>query len=303
MVISGGAGCVGAGDDAADGDGDVVDVAVGDTKADAVSHVNVGASATTTVAFTATGTPLDISVDCGPPDDPDTVGMQFTVTSAALGLATASPARAGYWQWSGDVDAGPQKLKLRGKSGSASCTVRVHKITGSCTTSTSFRSPVTGHTHITVGSTVSSWGTFPVSGNHWGAWSKWDTVYTKPIKRGFLLHNLEHGGIVLSYNCSSPTASADCAEAAANLEALKSSFGESRVIVTPDPSQPTRYGARAWRWGFQSACYDEARMLDFLSARYRHGREDEDSDPPIPFDPTTQNVPCQDLMAAPDSCN
>ena len=30
--------------------------------------------------------------------------------------------------------------------------------------------------------------------------------------------------------------------------------------------------------------------------------QDADANPPVPFDPTTTNVPCEDLMAAPDSC-
>jgi hypothetical protein len=28
-----------------------------------------------------------------------------------------------------------------------------------------------------------------------------------------------------------------------------------------------------------------------------------DANPPLAYDPTTTNVPCQNLMAAPDSCN
>jgi len=298
LLIALGGACV-----ASEDDDELVEVPVGDQKADSVSTVTVSSGKTVTVQFTATGDPLDVSVDCSPPANPDTVGMQFTVTSTALDQPSASAAMAGYWQWSGDVAAGARSMKLKGKSGSGTCKVRVHKISGTCTTSTSFRSPATGHTHLRVGTTVSTWGSFPVSGNHWGAWAKWNTVYTKPIERGFLLHNLEHGGIVLSYKCSSATASSACAEAAADLEALKHAFGESRVIVTPDPAQPTKYAARAWRTGFASSCYDENRMLDFMAAHFRDGREDEDSDPPIPFDPTTQDVPCHDLMAAPDSCN
>lgn len=296
LAISGGA-CTQGDDD------ETIDVIVGDGKADSSSTVHVSSGKTVTVKFTASGDPLDVSVDCGAPSNVDTAGMQITVTSAALGQSTASAAAAGYWQWSGDVEAGQQQLKVRGKSGSGSCRVQVSTASGSCTDSATFRSPATGHTHITVGTMLESWGSFPVSGNHWGAWAKWNTVYKRPIQRGFLLHNLEHGGIVLSYNCSSPSESAACGKAASDLEALKQTFGERRVIVTPDPKQSTRYAARAWRMGFQASCFDQDRMLAFMNDNYRNGREDEDSDPPIPYDPTTLDVPCQDLMAAPDSCN
>lgn len=219
-----------------------------------------------------------------------------------MGLASASDPVAGYWQWSGTLT-GAQKLKIKGTQGSAKCTVTVSSFTASCTSSTSFHTPETGHTHLKVGTLVSTWGDFPAAGNHWGAWSKWDTTYTKPVKRGFLLHNLEHGGVVLSYGCSSPTDSAECAEAAANLQALKDASGETRVIITPDPEQPAMYGARAWRFGMLADCYDQGRLKDFVSSTIHHGREDVDANPPVAYDPTTLNVDCHDLMAAPDSCN
>jgi hypothetical protein len=284
-------------------DGDVVDVIVGDGKADTSTTVHLSSGHSTTVQFTAPGTAIDVTVDCGAPENPDIVGMQFTFTSSALGQPTASDPVADFWQWSGDVDAGPAKLRLRGKTGSGTCTVSIKSIAGSCTAATSYHSPATGHTHLYVGTENPEWGEFPVAGDHWGSWAKWNSIYLRPVLMGFLLHSLEHGGIVLSYNCSSPSESDECKQAANDLVALKKAFGEPRVIVTPDPNQPTRYGVRAWRYAFQSDCYDEDRMLDFMTKRFRHGREDIEDSPPIPYDPTTMDVPCQDLMAAPDSCN
>lgn len=174
---------------------------------------------------------------------------------------------------------------------------------GACTSSSSFHTPETGHNHLRVGTEVETWGTFPAAGNHWGAWAKWNTTYTHPVQRGFLLHNLEHGGVVLSYGCSSPDDSAECAEAAANLQALADASGETRYIITPDPAQTSLYGVRAWRFGMESDCFDEGRLGGFLAATIRHGREDIDANPPVPYDPTTLDVDCHDLMAAPDSCN
>lgn len=63
------------------------------------------------------------------------------------------------------------------------------------------------------------------------------------------------------------------------------------------------FAIRNWRWGYQSSCLDQTSAATFLKEHIRHGREDVDADPPFPFDPTTTNVPCRDLMAAPDSCN
>lgn len=289
------AACVGADDD------ETIDVIVGDGKADTSTTAHLSSGKTVTVKFTAAGGPLDVTVDCGAPSSVDSVGTQFTVTSPALGQSSASSAMAGYYRFVGDVDGGQQQLRLRGKSGYATCRVNIATASGSCTDAHAFRSPQTGHTHLAVGTHVASG--FPVSGNHWGAWAKWGTVYRRPVLHGFLLHNLEHGGIVLSYGCSAPTDSAECAQAASDLTDLANAFGESRVIVTPDPEQPDMYAARTWRMGFSSSCFDQERMLGFLGDNFRNGREDEDSSPPLPFDPTTPDVPCQDLMAAPDSCN
>src|SRR5205823_692982 len=99
-------------------------------------------------------------------------------------------------------------------------------------------------------------------------------VYEKPIKKGFLLHDLEHGGVVLSYKCSSASQSAACGDAAKGLVDLANHAGLSRVIVTPDPTQPEMFAVRAWRWAYSSACLDEASASAFAREHIRHGRED-----------------------------
>lgn len=276
------------------------EISIGTGKADGQAQIDVEAGRSLTLSFAVTNKPVDISVYCGISANPDVVGTLFQVQNATIGT---SDVVAGYWQWSGTLAAGTQRLKITGVDGAARCTVSVSSFTAACSDSTSFHSPETNHTHLTVGTLVPTWGDFPVSGNHWGAWSKWDTIYTKPVRRGFYLHNLEHGGVVLSYGCSSPTESAECAEAAANLEALKAASGETRVIVTPDPDQPALYGVRAWRFGMLSDCFDEARLQDFLGSTIRHGREDIDANVPVPFDPSTLDVDCHSLFASPDSCN
>lgn len=253
---------------------------------------------------TSAGRLSTVTINCTPPADPDAVGVVFGVTAPDLGLAsnTSQPPRAGYFSWTGTLPAGTHTVSVTGYSGTGACRIITGTGTGMCGR-TIFRSPNANHTHFRVGTDTSSdWEAFPVSGNHWGAWPAWNSVYTRPVLRGFLLHGLEHGGIVLSYNCRSATESAECRDAHAQLVALAQRFGYHRLIVTPDPTQTTRFAIRAWRWGYTADCLDATAALQYMRARYRHGREDIDADPPIPYDPTTTNVPCQDLMAAPDSC-
>jgi hypothetical protein len=79
--------------------------------------------------------------------------------------------------------------------------------------------------------------------------------------------------------------SAACTQATADLTSARMTFGQMRTLLTPDPSQPFLYAARAWRWGYTAACYEEAEVQSFMSARFRKGREDLDGDA-APFDPT-----------------
>jgi hypothetical protein len=252
-----------------------------------------------------------VTVDCSPPSSPDDVGPVLSIAAGDLGVADddAQTPRAGYWSWAGTlatvrffVDVLQLMVLLP-----SFVSVTEKRTVASAKTCAGFsihRSPNVHHQHIPVGKDGSAdWEPLPASGNHWGAWAAWGNVYEAPVKRAFLLHNLEHGGAVLSYRCSGPEESSDCKAAEDALIALANDFGQGRVIVTPDPEQPETFAIRTWRWAYSSDCIDHKAALDFLAKHYRQGREDTDADPPIPFDPTTTDVPCQDLMAAPDSCN
>ncbi len=280
--------------------GDDADEAAGSALGSTV-HIGATGSATTTLHATTTKD-LTVTVDCHPSEDPDTLGPVVAVDAPTLGVTT--PARAGYVSFTASVPAGDHTLTLKSTGTPVDCSVRATSVptSSTCRAWSTAHLVDTDHTHLRVGSNTSQADEpFPASGNHWGAWAAWSSVYAKPVKLGFLLHNLEHGGLVFSYQCPS-NASTECKTMETELVSLAESLGESRVIVTPDPSQPTKFGVRAWRWSYASDCLDTTSAHAFATAHFRHGREDEDSNPPIPFDPTGTNVPCQDLMAAPDSC-
>ena len=56
----------------------------------------------------------------------------------------------------------------------------------------------------------------PTSGRHWGAWSDCG-FYNHPLPDELLVHNLEHGNIIVSYNLASDT---EVAELRAAVEAI-----------------------------------------------------------------------------------
>lgn len=269
-------------------------------------------------------TPVVVTVDCGIPTGVDLMGNQIEVDASSMG-AERGPARAAYWQWAGLAPAGEHEVAIRNASPKpASCKVVIapqpvdadvaldesgeetdeDNKQSQCIDWTVHRSVIYGATHLYVGDTEhGEWETLPASGNHWGTWAHWGQIYSKPVLRGYYLHNLEHGGAVFSYGCSSADESEACAAAEAALVELANTFGENRVIVTPDPDQPEMFALRTWRWAYSSECLQNEVGLNFLKSTFRHGREDIEGDPPLPFDPTsTEDVPCENLMAAPDSC-
>ncbi len=274
-------------------------------EAEELSTKTVRIPSSGSVTFTINATKaanVALIVDCHPSSNPDVVGPEFKIAAPSLGISSPEP-RAGFFSRAGEIPAGKHVLTFTSVNGAATCSVRTTPAKNACHEWTETRSVNTNHTHYAVGSDTSKdWEAFPASGNHWGAWAKWGTVYDRPVKRGFLLHNLEHGGLVFSYKCASASGTA-CSAARDQMVALANSFGQARVIVTPDPTQPTKFAVRGWRSAYTADCLDETSALAFAKARFRHGREDEDANPPIPFDPTGTTVPCHDLMAAPDSCN
>ena len=268
-------------------------------KADKAVQVRLSSGKQVTFNVTSKTSPIALTIDCSPPSNPDELGLVFSMIAPDFGIEEedAVPPRAGYFRAARKLNPGKHGVTLIGMAGAGSCSIGTKTLRSTAVDSTIFRSANTNHTHFRVGSDASSdWEEFPVSGNHWGAWAAWGQDYPEAIKRGFLLHNLEHGGLVYSYNCDG------CEQVHDDLLSVANDVGAQRQILTPDPTQPTRYAVRAWRWGYLSNSFDKATMLSFAKARIRHGREDIDADPPIPFDPSTTNVPCEDIMAAPDSC-
>jgi hypothetical protein len=108
----------------------------------------------------------------------------------------------------------------------------------------------------------------PTSGPHFDAPGRWG-IYDQPQPDELFVHNLEHGGIVVHYNC---------AEACPELvEQLRDVVGQyrSKVILAPRPNKdvPWRITLTAWTWldGFNE--FDAARIRAFIAARRDKGPE------------------------------
>jgi hypothetical protein len=120
----------------------------------------------------------------------------------------------------------------------------------------------------------------PTSGPHWNilgeapvAWG----IYKEPIVEEGQIHNLEHGGIMIQYNCR------DCPELVAQLEDFYNRFtaanklplfqNSTKIVVAPYYDMPNRIALTAWGRIDTFNDYDEDRITRFVQAFRDKGPE------------------------------
>ena len=139
--------------------------------------------------------------------------------------------------------------------------------------------PIEGANHVTVCSPVTYLTKPPSSGDHYPIWAAYQS-YASAIPEGFWVHNLEHGAVVVSYNCAGGCA-AEVAAAQSWIDALPSdtvcdpAAGDPRirVVMTPDPNLDVRFAASAWGWTLRANCFDPNAFDAFFAAHYGQGPE------------------------------
>jgi len=139
--------------------------------------------------------------------------------------------------------------------------------------------PLEGNTHITACSPTCYRTMPPTSGNHYPIWPAYKT-YPSPVPWGFLVHGLEHGAVIVVYNC--PCGCPDeVAAAQAWIDALPNDpvcATRPRVILAPDPTLDVRWAASAWQdqvggWTLRSATFDQAVFNQFFVDHYGQAPE------------------------------
>ena len=96
-----------------------------------------------------------------------------------------------------------------------------------------------GATHVPCTQTVTYQTNPPSSGNHYSCWAAYQT-YSSPVPWGNLVHSLEHGAMIVVYNCPQGCA-ADVAAIQSFIDALPldpncgASLRKNRIILMPDP--------------------------------------------------------------------
>ena len=104
----------------------------------------------------------------------------------------------------------------------------------------------------------------PTSGSHWSAPTPWGIKdRQEPNER--VVHNLEHGGVVISYT--------DLSEAElVNLKSLVGGLNKAgfrKIVVRPYPElKDARIALTAWGWISQVSEVDQKAILAFVKAHY-----------------------------------
>jgi hypothetical protein len=162
---------------------------------------------------------------------------------------------------------------------------------GTCASNFNHDTPLQTPAHVDQGTVIDWPMNPPTSGTHYPQITAWATVYPFAVMRGNYLHNEEHGGIVMLYNC--PEGCPDIVDA-------MTAFGQAlpqdpqceapinaRWIVTPDPLLPSdvRVAAAAWGWSLTMPCFDDTSMTHFFNEHYAAGGPDRTNCKPPTVEP------------------
>ena len=127
------------------------------------------------------------------------------------------------------------------------------------------RLPDQGQTHVNPGEEHPAYNSLPAaSGWHYDvplAPAPWG-IHETPLPDEVLIHNLEHGGVRVHYDCPE-----GCDDLVAQLAAVVVSYAGGEVIMTPYPAMETRIALVGWRHIDRFEVFDEQRVRDFIDER------------------------------------
>jgi hypothetical protein len=112
----------------------------------------------------------------------------------------------------------------------------------------------------------------PTSGPHWPNWSNWG-VFQQAIPSEMQVHNLEHGGIVIQYDCPQ-----GCPQAVNTLSSYAFRYPATNftgVLLAPRPNLPegARIALTAWTHRLLLKTVDTGKINQFVAAFIGKGPE------------------------------
>lgn len=119
----------------------------------------------------------------------------------------------------------------------------------------------------------------PSSGPHYGTWANFQEL-THPVDDGYLVHSMEHGAVLLLYQCQAQDAACDAL--VAELRAVRDALPADplcdpsirvRVVIAPRAANGVTVAAAAWGSTYRADCVDAASLSSFVLGHYAKGTE------------------------------
>lgn len=162
-----------------------------------------------------------------------------------------------------------------------------------------------GREHVPDGAVISYNSNPPTSGPHYEQWAK-AGVYQSPVPDGYLVHSLEHGYVIISYNCeiqairllvkpllaheetleSTQSANPDkeeklggvweseeCKRLVENMTEILEERKKRKLILVPRLQLDTRIALTAWTRIDKFNEFDRRRIIEFIDAFRDRGPE------------------------------
>lgn len=132
--------------------------------------------------------------------------------------------------------------------------------------------PIQGTAHQPEGTIVRVEGDDPpTSGDHY-AQSAGRGFYEEPVEDGYLIHSLEHGYIIIWYDCEGLEADV-CSTLKADIKQTIDDFPDFKVIGVPREGMRTRIALTSWGRIDRLDWYDSARVVTFVRANHNRAPE------------------------------
>ena len=130
-----------------------------------------------------------------------------------------------------------------------------------------------GQKHISDGEAHTAYNSeMPSSGPHYTSPAPWGAK-TAEIADEILIHNAEHGGIVITYQPTLPSDQIDKLKALAASLPKSSQFNEVKIVLAPRAKNTSPIEIMAWTYTLNLKAFDEAKIQQFYNDHLDKGPE------------------------------
>ena len=134
--------------------------------------------------------------------------------------------------------------------------------------------PILGAGHVPDGTIVRVEGSDPPSsGDHYEDPAP-RGFYETPVDDGHLIHNLEHGYIVIWYDCTQ-LEDAACQTLKSDIQQTIKALASYKLVAAPRDGMETPIALTSWGWIDKLEQYDKPRIEAFIRAHHKQAPEPE----------------------------